>query len=126
MIDCCVAKLEEMHDVADYFWWFQRFFMASPFILLVPDFDPTSSATGLLKTGLQKCGEMGVSKAITLVNNNKSLPDFVDAVKGLDSAKYYVLTQLAMGHHNQHLFKEKKMQGFWKNLAQTYTEAFTK
>lgn len=126
MINCCLLKLEELHDVADYFWWFQRFFMASPFILLVPDFDPTSSATGLLQTGLQKCGEMGVSKAITLVNKNKSPPDFVDAVKGIITAKYYVMTQLAMGHHNHHLFRNKEMQGFWVNLAQTYTEAFTR
>lgn len=126
MIDCCVEKLKEMHEVTDYFWWFQRFVLASPFILLVPDFDPTSSATGLLQTGLQKSGEMGVSKAITSVNQNKSLPDFVDAVKAIGKIQNGVLAQLAMGHGTNHIFRDKEMAGFWHNLAQTYTETFAR
>lgn len=126
MVDCCVATLEELHEVADYFWWFQRFILASPFVLLIPDFDPTSPPSDLLQLGLQKCGEMGVSKAMNVMHKNKSLPDFVDAVKGLGTAKYYVMTQLAMAHYMQHRRKDVEMANFWQNLAQTYTEAFTK
>jgi hypothetical protein len=126
MIDCCVAKLGEMHDIADYYWWFQRFMMASPFILLIPDFDPTSGASDLLQTGLQKCGEMAVSKALNHVHKNKSLPDFVDAVKGLSTAKFYQMSQIAAAHAVRHTPREMDMANFWHNLGRVYTEAFTK
>lgn len=124
MIDCCVAKLEEMHDVANYFWWFQRFIMASPFILIIPDLDPTSGTNDLLQTGLQKSGEMAYSMASNVVYKNKKLPDFVDAVKAIGKISYDRLRLMATSHATLHITKDKDISNFWFNMAQAYNDAF--
>lgn len=124
MIDCCVAQLKEVHDVADYTWWFQRFILASPFVLLIPDFDPTAGTSGLLQTGLQKAGEMGVSMAITMVQKNQKMPDFVDTVKNL--GKIAVGTQMNLCYHHmlRHTGKQADIAAFWTKLGDTYKNAF--
>lgn len=126
MIDCCVKKMEELHDVTNYLWWFQRFIMASPFILLIPDFDPTAGANDLLQTGLQKSAEMAYSKAFTAVHKNKSLPDFVDAVKAIGKFNYDRLRLLAFQHGNHHLPREKDIANYWHTLSGVYNDAFYK
>lgn len=124
MIDCCVAKLEEMHGITDYLWWFQRFIMASPFILIIPDLDPTAGANDLLQTGMQKGAELGYSMASNIVYKNKALPDFVDAVKAIGKINYDRLRLVAFAHGNSHLLKEKDIANFWHNMSGAYFEAF--
>lgn len=124
MIDCCVAKLEEMHGITDYFWWFQRFIMASPFILIIPDLDPTSGTNDLLQTGLQKSGEMAYSLASNVVYKNKTLPDFVDAVKAIGKMNYDRLRLVAMAHSTHHITGDKAIANFWFNMSQAYNDAF--
>jgi hypothetical protein len=124
MIDCCVAKLEEMHKVANYFWWFQQFIMASPFILIIPDLDPTSGTNDLLQTGLQKSGEMAYSMASNVVYKNKQLPDFVDAVKAIGKISYDQLRTAAFSHGTLHITKDRDIANFWFNMSQAYNDAF--
>jgi len=125
MIDCCVAKLEEMHGIANYFWWFQRFILASPFILIIPDLDPTSGTGDLLQTGLQKSGEMAYTMASNVVYKNKSLPDFVDAVKNIGRLSYGQLRDAATSHGTLHITKDKSITNFWFNMARAYDDAFS-
>lgn len=127
MIDCCVKQLEYMHGIADYFWWFQRFLAATPFILIIPELDPTAGSKDLLQTGLQKSGEMAYSLASNKVYKNKSLPDFVDAVKAIGRISYGQLRDAAASHGTSHAFsmKEREIMNFWMNLAMAYDEAFS-
>ena len=124
MIDCCVAKLNEMHDMTNYLWWFQRFIMASPFILLIPDLDPTMGTKDLIATGMQKSAELGYTMASDIVYKNKTLPDFVDAVKAIGKTNYDYLRDLATAHQNRHILKEKHIANFWFNLGSAYNDAF--
>lgn len=125
MIDCCVEKLKYMHGIADYFWWFQRFVAASPFILIVPELDPTSSSRELLQTGIQKSGEMAYSMASGKVYKNKALPDFVDAVKNIGRISYGQLRDAAASHATLHIPREMDIANFWHNMAIAYDEAFS-
>ena len=124
MIDCCVNKLEEMHGIANYFWWFQRFILASPFVLIIPDFDPTSETNDLLQSGIQKGVELGYSMASNIVYKNKQLPDFVDAVKAIGRISYGQLRDLATSHATLHITKDKSIANFWFNMSRAYDDAF--
>lgn len=124
MNDCCVEQLKQVHEVADYTWWFQRFILASPFVLLISDFDPSAGTGDLLQTGLQKVGEMGVSTAIGLVQKNKKMPDFVDTVKNLGKIAVSKQMQLCHYHMLRHSGKETEIAAFWAKLGETYKQAF--
>lgn len=126
MIDCCVKQLEYMHGIADYFLWFQRFIMASPFILIIPELDPTASSRELLQSGIQKSGEIAYSLASNKIYQNKSLPDFVDAVKNIGRISYGQLSAAAASHGKSHAFnmKERDIFNFWMNMGAAYDEAF--
>ena len=115
-----------LNDITDYFWWFQRFILASPFILLIPDFDPTSGTNDLIQTGLQKSGELAYSMATNTVYKNKTLPDFADAVKAIGKMNYDRLRLAAQAHamHHSHSMKEKDIANFWHNMGQAYNDAF--
>ncbi len=124
MIDCCVTQLKEIHELADYVWWFQRFVLASPFILPIPDFDTTAGTTDLLQTGIQKAGEMGVSTALTMVQKNQKMPDFVDTVQNL--GEIAVHKQMAACRHHQlyHITRRgHDIAVFWERLANVYNNA---
>ncbi len=114
-----------MHGLADYFWWFQRFVAASPFVLIIPDLDPTSGSRDLLQTGLQKSGEMAYSMASNTVYKNKTLPDFVDAVRNIGRISYGQLRDTATSHATLHITKDKSIANFWMNMARAYDDAFS-
>jgi hypothetical protein len=124
MIDCCLAKLEEMHGITNYFWWFQRFIMASPFILIIPDLDPTAETNDLIQSGIQKSVELGYSMASNVVYKNKQLPDFVDAVKAIGKISYDRLRLVAASHATLHITRDKDISNFRFNMAQAYNDAF--
>ena len=126
MDNCCVETVKKMHDITDYFWWFQRFILASPFILLIPDFDPTAGTRDLVQTGLQKSGELAYSMASNVVYKNKTLPDFADAVKAIGKMNYDRLRLEAQAHamRHSHGMKEKHIANFWHNMGQAYNDAF--
>lgn len=124
MDDCCVETLKEIHDVADYVWWFQRYILASPFVLIIPDFDPTAGARDLIQTGTQKAGEMVVGKALNVMMENKSLPDFVDTVKNLGKIAVGKQMQMANYHELRHAGKDPAEAQFWRQMGQTYNDAF--
>jgi hypothetical protein len=116
--------VEEMHGIANYFWWFQRFILASPFVLIIPEFDPTSETNDLLQSGIQKGVELGYSMASNIVYKNKQLPDFADAVKAIGKISYDRLRLMATSHATLHLPKEKDIANFWMNMATAYNDAF--
>jgi hypothetical protein len=124
MIDCCVEQLKEVHEVADYTWWFQRFVLASPFVLLIPDFDPTAGTSDLLQTGVQKAGEMAFSTASAMVIKNQNMPDFVDTVKNLGKIAVGKQMQLCQYHMLRHTGREPEIAAFWNKLGETYKHAF--
>lgn len=124
MDNCCVKKIKEMHDLVDYTWWFQMFVLSSPFILLIPDLDPTSGKSDLVQSSIQKCSEMGFGIAMNHVNKNKSLPDFVDAVKAIEKIKYDRLRLICVGHMRSHALREKHIANFWNRMAVVYDNAF--
>ena len=130
MINCCVENFKKMHEQTNSFWWFQRFILASPFILILPDFDPTQGTNDLLQNGILKANEVSSQFATQLVRQRKSLPDFVDTVKAIGLMNYQRLSQTAMDHSNGHAIKaglsgeNKTLANFWSNLAKAYTAAF--
>lgn len=125
MNDCCVENLKKMHAKADYFWWFQRFVAASPFVLIIPDFDPTSGLEDLLQTGTQKSIEIGYGLASNAVYKNQSLPDFADAVKAIGKISYNELRRDAQAHAVRHTPKELDIANFWTKMAIAYDKAFS-
>ncbi|HUF03759.1 MAG TPA: hypothetical protein VMM38_06245 [Aridibacter sp.] len=124
MDDCCVDTLKEIHDVAEYVWRFQRFVPASPFVLIIPEFDPTADAKDLVWTGTQKAGEMLVSKALNVMMENMSLPDLLDTVKNLGKIAVGKQMQLANYHELRHAGKDPAEAAFWRQMGQTYKDAF--
>ncbi len=125
MNDCCVENLKKMHDTADYFWWFQRFIAASPFILIIPDFDPTSGMEDLVQSGLQKGIELGYPMAMSVMYKNQSLPDFADAVRAIGKISYDRLRLYAQSHAVRHTPREMDIANFWTKMAIAYDKAFS-
>jgi hypothetical protein len=125
MNDCCVEQLNEMHEVADYFWWFQRFIAASPFILLIPDMDPTVGTKDLIATTAEKASVMTFEVANSRIHKNKTLPDFADAVRALGRISAGELAQLASSHGASHALplRDAKIKNFWMNMSAAYVQA---
>ncbi|MCW5959918.1 MAG: hypothetical protein KIS76_07130 [Pyrinomonadaceae bacterium] len=126
MDDCCIKNLENMHYVTDQFWWLQRFVLASPFILLIPDLDPTMGTKEIVEMGLEKASVYTYEQASSSLNKNKTLPDFVDTVKNIGKGSYSELRMMAAGHIGKHSFsmKERKVAGYWGSMAIAYDKAF--
>lgn len=124
MIDCCVDNLKEIHAVADYTLGFQRFVMASPFLLLIPNFDPTARTKDQIQVGLEMAGSIPVSEAIQRVNRNQKLPDFVDTVANLGRTGASTQMNLCYRHSLQHAAKmESDYAAFWQKMGDTYKKA---
>jgi hypothetical protein len=129
MIDCCVKNFEVMHEITDSFWWFQRFVFASPFVLVLPDLDPTMGSKELVELGLDLTKRLTYDEALGKIQKNRGLPDFADTVKNIGSMSYNELRRQAQSHANFHIYRisatEKKIGNFWINIVGAYDQAFS-
>lgn len=124
MNDCCVDNLKEIHAIADYTFGFQRFILASPFILLIPNIDATANNNDLVQIGMEMAGSITVSEALQRVNRNQKLPDFVDTVKNLGKIASRQQMQICYLHALEHSKKgESDYNAFWMKTGDAYKNA---
>ena len=116
---CCRTTLTNMQAIGELGAALQVFLAASPFILILPDLLPPSSAKEAAETLAEKLAVMAGEKVVKNVTNTASLPDFADAIKAVNAIAVGRMHQLAQIHSLRHAPGITEGQ-LWKSLREIY------
>ena len=116
---CCRTTLTNMQAVGELGTALQVFIAASPFILILPDLLPPSSAKEAGETLGEKLVQMAGEKVVINVTKTAALPDFADAVKAVNAIALGRMHQLAQIHSLRHAPGITEGQ-LWKSLREIY------
>lgn len=118
---CCAEKIVEMQGDVQAGKWLKLLLAASPFILIIPDLDPSTDLGGARDAVIEKIVNLAADKALGNVNKTAALPDFADACRAADCATVNSLAQRASEHMVRH-FGSKEFH-VWQRMAEAYTNA---
>ncbi len=122
MKQCCSEKIVEMQGDVQAGKWLKLLLAASPFILVVPNLDPTTDINGARDFVIEEIIKVTVEKAKSTVNKTVSLPDFADACQAADCFAVNSLAQKAWKHAVSHPVSSPEFQ-IWTRMGGAYTDA---
>lgn len=122
MKKCCSEKIVEMQEDVQAGKWLKLLLAASPFILVVPNLDPTTDIDGARDFVVEEIIKISVEKAKSTVDKTVSLPDFADACQAADCFTVNSLAQKASSHAVMHSVASTEFQ-IWTRMARGYAEA---
>lgn len=124
MKQCCAEKIVEMQEYVQVSKWLKLLLAASPFILIIPNLDPTMNLSAAREFALEEICKIAAEKARGTLMQKVKLPDFADACKSADCLTVNYLSSMALQHSNRHLMQP---EGYlWQQMAQSYAQAVQK
>ncbi len=102
--------------------WLKLLLAASPFILIIPNLDPTTDIDGARDFIIEEIIKLSVDKAKSTMGKAVTLPDFADACRAADCFTVNSLAQKASSHAIKHSVTSAEFQ-IWMKMAESYTNA---
>jgi hypothetical protein len=121
MQKCCAEKIVEMQADVQAGKWLKLLLAASPFILVIPNLDPTTDLKGARDFIVEEVAKIAAEKALSNIRKGASLPDFADACRAAGCLTVGNLAKRASEHMLRHMSRPEFFM--WQQMSEAYTAA---